>query len=261
VSTLAAINANMGTITAGTLSAGTIFAGALSAATGTFAGSLSAATGSFTGSLTVGSSPAVSGTTMTGSGAKINSSGTFALGDDTTNITYNGSSLYLNGDVVSTSNINLNAVTVPVVATGAVGTAFSTGVSVNIRTAATSFPEDTTITVLFTALKTAFGAGDIYVILNCLTSANVLVATFAGGTTGELVQTMGPNGDKVTAIFTGSYVIPSTGSYKIEAIVSNPYGGSWTADYCTIIVLEYLLKLVCMFAIDHKVLYQDDLVL
>jgi len=91
VSNLAAISANMGTITAGTLSAGTAFAG----------------------SLTVGSSPAVSGTTMTGSGAKINNTGTFAIGNSSTNITYNGSAMYLNGNVVSTGNINSNSVTVP----------------------------------------------------------------------------------------------------------------------------------------------------
>jgi len=100
VNNLAAISANMGTITAGTLTAGTIFGGALSAATGTF-----------NGSLTVGSSPAVSGTTMTGSGAKINNTGTFAIGNSSTNITYNGSAMYLNGNVVNTANITSNAVT------------------------------------------------------------------------------------------------------------------------------------------------------
>jgi hypothetical protein len=114
VNDLSAINANMGTITAGTLTAGTIFGGALNAATGTFSGSLSAATGTFAGSMTVGSSPNISGTTMTGAGARINSNGTFALGNSSTNVTYNGSTMYLNGNVVTTENINLNAVTVPV---------------------------------------------------------------------------------------------------------------------------------------------------
>ncbi len=138
---------------------------------------------------------------------------------------------------VGTLKIAGNAVTVPVTATGAVGTTFSTGVSVSIKTSATTYPSGTTISTFFTALKTAFGAGDIDVILNCLTSSNTLVATFAGSSTGALVQTMGPSGDKVTAIFTGTYTIPYDGSFKIEAIVSNPYGGSWTADYCTVIVL------------------------
>jgi hypothetical protein len=83
VSYLSAISANMGTITAGTLAAGTAFAGTLE----------------------VGSSPAISGTTMTGSGALINSGGTFALGNSTQNLVFNGSGIYLNGFVsASTTN-------------------------------------------------------------------------------------------------------------------------------------------------------------
>jgi hypothetical protein len=85
VSQLSAISANLGTITAGSIS-------------GT--------------SLTVGTSPAVSGTTMTGSGALIASNGNFALGDSSTNISYNGTQMTLNGNVVATANINNNAVTV-----------------------------------------------------------------------------------------------------------------------------------------------------
>jgi hypothetical protein len=174
---------------------------------------------------------------MTGSGAKINPSGTFALGNSTTNINYNGTQLTLNGDVVATGNIKLNAVTIPVTVTGAVDQVFTSSTSVSIKTALTSFPEDTTISAFFTALKIDAGAGDIEVILNVLTSTNVLVDTFAGASTGRLIQTMGPYGDKVTATFTGTYVIPATGSYKIEAIVTNPYGDSWKAEYCTIIVI------------------------
>jgi hypothetical protein len=40
---------------------------------------------------------AISGTTMTGSGAQFNSAGTFALGNSSGNIVYNGTSVYLNG--------------------------------------------------------------------------------------------------------------------------------------------------------------------
>jgi len=67
-------------------------------------------TGTFRGNLTVGSSPAVSGTTMTGSGGTINSGGNFALGNATTNITFNGTVLTLNGNIVATNSIQLNAV-------------------------------------------------------------------------------------------------------------------------------------------------------
>jgi hypothetical protein len=74
-----------------------IFTGTIYAAAGSFGGALSAATGTFNGELTVGSSPAISGTTMTGSGAHLYSDGRFALGKATQNVVYNGTDLYLNG--------------------------------------------------------------------------------------------------------------------------------------------------------------------
>lgn len=66
---------------------------------------------SFAGTLTVGTNPAVSGSTMTGSGAVINSTGTFALGTSSANISFNGTTLTLNGNVVATGNINADAIT------------------------------------------------------------------------------------------------------------------------------------------------------
>jgi len=69
-----------------------------------------------TGSLTVtgtfqANTAAISGTTMTGSGGVLYSSGNFAFGNSTTNIAFNGSQMTLNGNVVATANINSNAVT------------------------------------------------------------------------------------------------------------------------------------------------------
>jgi archaellum component FlaC len=64
--------------------------------------------------LKVGSGPAISptdSTKMVGAGAKINNDGKFVLGNETTNITYNGIQMTLNGNVVATGNINANAVT------------------------------------------------------------------------------------------------------------------------------------------------------
>jgi hypothetical protein len=63
VSSLSAISANLGTVTAGTLAAGTVFAGSLSAATGSFSGSLSAANGTFSGVLTANVTSYVKGST------------------------------------------------------------------------------------------------------------------------------------------------------------------------------------------------------
>jgi hypothetical protein len=65
VSQLSAISANMGSITAGDIS--------------------------------VGSSPAISGTSMTGSGSHLYSDGRFISGNSSTNMVFDGSSLYLNG--------------------------------------------------------------------------------------------------------------------------------------------------------------------
>jgi hypothetical protein len=111
VSNLSAITANLGTITAGSIS-------------GT--------------SLSVGTSPAVSGTTMTGAGAVINTGGTFALGNSTTNISYNGSQMTLNGNVVATGNINTNAVTLT-------SSAFTSGTYLN--TAVNTWQDAQTITI------------------------------------------------------------------------------------------------------------------
>ena len=57
------------------------------------------------GTLQSGSTPAISGTSMTGAGAVINSNGTFAVGDSTNNITYNGSTINLNGNIVAAGNL------------------------------------------------------------------------------------------------------------------------------------------------------------
>jgi len=92
---------------------------------------VSANTGSLTVSGTLQSSTAaISGTTMTGSGGVLYSSGNFAFGNSTTNISFNGSQMTLNGSVVATGNVATNAITsavgaqnnTSVTATGVIGT-------------------------------------------------------------------------------------------------------------------------------------------
>jgi hypothetical protein len=80
------------------------------------------------GTLQAGSNPAISGTTMTGSGGIINNNGTFALGNPTTNISFNGTQMTLNGSVVATENINPNAVTITATGFGS-GTAASVAIT------------------------------------------------------------------------------------------------------------------------------------
>lgn len=79
-------------------------------------GALSAITVN-TGGLTVsdyikaGSNPAVSGSTMSGYGSVFNSGGTFAIGNSSRNLSFNGSTLTMNGDLVVTGNIQADAIT------------------------------------------------------------------------------------------------------------------------------------------------------
>ena len=78
------------------------------------------------GTLKVGSSPAVSGTTMTGSGGVINTGGTFALGNASGNITYNGTAIKINGPLVSESNLSFAAFSASV-SSGLIGTVVGGG--------------------------------------------------------------------------------------------------------------------------------------
>jgi hypothetical protein len=59
----------------------------------------------FGGQVLVGGSPGISGTTMTGNGAILNPSGSFAIGNSATNVTFNGDSLKINGNIVGIENM------------------------------------------------------------------------------------------------------------------------------------------------------------
>tara|TARA_R110000868_G_scaffold259210_3_gene516929 strand:+ start:63 stop:1742 length:1680 start_codon:yes stop_codon:yes gene_type:complete len=58
-----------------------------------------------------GVTPAVSGSSMSGAGAVINSGGSFAYGSSARNLSFDGSTLTMNGDLVVTGNIVNSAVT------------------------------------------------------------------------------------------------------------------------------------------------------
>ena len=64
------------------------------------------------GNLALGTTPVVNGTSMSGTGAALNSTGTFALGNSVKNISFNGTTLTINGDLIATGNINAGAVSV-----------------------------------------------------------------------------------------------------------------------------------------------------
>jgi hypothetical protein len=78
--------------------------GAVYASSGTFAGSLSSATGTFAGTVSVGTTPpTITSNSVTSgtAGAKINSDGSFAFGNSTSNIVGGTGGIYLNGPVVT----------------------------------------------------------------------------------------------------------------------------------------------------------------
>ncbi len=108
----------------------------------TVRGTVYASAGEFNGMLRVGSTPAISGTTMTGSGAVFNANGTWAAGNSTTNITFNGTVMTLNGAVVKESNLDLSSFTASI--TGGNWTASSLTNGVDQSTTRTAAPANGT---------------------------------------------------------------------------------------------------------------------
>lgn len=88
------------------------------------------------GTLQVGSSPTISGTTMTGTGARFEADGNWCAGNATTNISFNGTQMTLNGEVVLNGNLSASAVSTIKVAANAISTYWYT--YSNIATALTT---------------------------------------------------------------------------------------------------------------------------
>lgn len=70
-------------------------------------------------SVTAGSSPSINGTTMTGSGVSVSTAGLFCIGNASGNVTFNGTQMTLNGQVVATNNITEESVNIFKLARGA----------------------------------------------------------------------------------------------------------------------------------------------
>ena len=138
--------------------------------------SLNAVTGAanFAGTLQVGSSPTISGTTMTGTGAVINTNGTFALGTASQNMTYNGSTIKLNGFVSATTSYQASY-SIP-----------STGGNAVAFTSSSANPGQALVTIY----------GNLLVQGNCKTIPTTINTTFYGYASGvasastQLTQTI-----------------------------------------------------------------------
>ena len=84
VGALSAITANLGSITAGSLNAVSVTSSTIQ-----------------TSSITAGSSPSISGTGMTGSGINLYNDGKVAIGNNTSNVVWNNSGIYIQGNLQS----------------------------------------------------------------------------------------------------------------------------------------------------------------
>lgn len=198
VSQLSAITANLGTVTAGAIS-------------GT--------------SLTVGTSPAVSGTTMTGSGAVVNTNGTFALGNSTTNISFNNTQMTLNGNVVATANVNPNAITLN-----------TSSYTAGTQTLGIGF--NTVQTVSYTS-----SGSSVLIVASCMLinstasnqTANVRITRNGTVVYGPSTVTVVPNSN---AVFCSTYSdVPSSGAVTYNLDIQWSINGQQAA-YATLSALE-----------------------
>lgn len=254
VGSLSALNANLGTITAGNITVenttnGFVKGGQTAYNTGTgfwlgydaggtagykfsigngtsgltwdgtnftVTGAITATSGSFTGTLTAGSmvySSASTATTPTsGSGAVFNSNGKFSIGDTTNNITYNGTTVTLNGTFVK-NNIIANTTDLASINSN-LGNI--TGGSLTIGSASTVFKVDSTGNIW--SGNTAFASAPFKV-----SNAGALTAT--GVTiTGNITATSGSfTGDLTsgTATPTGIYPSNTMTGYGFKVSASN----------------------------------------
>jgi len=161
-----------------------------------------------------GSSPSVSGSSMSGSGFIINSTGTFAFGNSTRNLSFNGSTLTMNGDMVVTGNLQANGVTQGVSGSNASQVYFpTTSYQLIATTPSVTVPNNSTgVLVLYS-----------FYLFNDLSSGRTMVIRIQrNGTTINSVYPRIKSGQDqiITRAF---FDTPSTGSvvYTVEAAIDN----------------------------------------
>jgi len=141
-----------------------------------------------TGNLLAGNIVRNNTAVSSGNGALIEgNTGNFALGNSTTNITFNGSQMTLNGNVVATGNLNSNSVTVPANVSTYLGTAINkNGFGVwqqvgGVSTSYASAPSAVLVTVSLNLLYTS-GAGTTASYVK-VTEINSGITTLSNGIT------------------------------------------------------------------------------
>jgi len=178
---------------------------------------------------TVGSSPAISGNTMTGAGSTIVSSGNFAFGNATTNISFDGTTMTLNGNVVATGNINLNAVSVLVNPSLGSDQTFPQSVSFPSTYNGFSYTGGTTVTVNYdflTASVPNLTSGIIYTTFFITAISNYINGSGLPitGYTSTSVFSLIVNGSEVATytVFSSSTLTTYTYVVSTNSGISNP---------------------------------------
>ena len=187
-------------------------------------------TGSLTISGTLQSNTAViSGNTMTGSGGVLYSSGNFAFGNPSTNISFNGSTMTLNGNVVATGNVQLGAITSAVGAQN--GTAvFATG------------PAFTEASILTASINTGgsplYISYSVYSLYSTVSLSLAIVRLYINGVfQPEGIMSAGdfPSGQEFNNARAFYVTSPPSGTFTIELRVQIINGtGSAVADRTTL---------------------------
>jgi hypothetical protein len=147
---------------------------------------------------------------MTGSGGVLYSTGNFAFGNSTTNISFNGTQMTLNGNVVATANINANAVTNISSATGSGTVSLSVSLSAGDKVIIFTVADSALLSV-----NQRFGSNYIKVGTTTIKSVDSYF--------GNYTDTNEPPGNysvyPSTAIF-ANYTAPSTASYTFTGITA-----------------------------------------
>jgi hypothetical protein len=206
VAQLSAISANMGSITAGSI------VGAL---------------------LQVGNAVR-SGTTIgSGSGATLESTGKFALGNTTANMAFDGSTLAINGPLIGTNNIVANAI------------------SISYGNSTTSLANNTNfgVTGSFTAGDNLFITASVSGQDYSYNSTSSTTFYIKNGTTvissvsqPGMVSTLSPTTIPLPCSLATNFIVPSTGTYTFNVSYSQPgsvaFAGTLPAAYIQILGLK-----------------------
>lgn len=174
----------------------------------TFGGALMAATGTFAGSMSTGTATR-SGSTMTGSGAALAADGTGCWGNETVNITHDGTTIRINGPLVTRDNLILSGFSVSIsggniVQQVAAGASFGPG-GIGSRTASATGGSGT-VTYEWTLVSNAPDNSATIWVSGSANSATVSLGAqcTSGGNAGRIVRVTArdANGLTATASFT-----------------------------------------------------------